>query len=123
MNKEQFIKLAVQSGYGKEEAAREYTEANDKAEYDTDDFILSGLEITGTLVKPQKQISVLPYEYINQDDNGEYVNIFSKGVIDKKYIETGIETESDVEIKTQFPLNTVFVKNNGKGNTLIEHFD
>ena len=38
MNKEQFIKLAVQSGYGKEEAAREYTEANDKAEYDTDDF-------------------------------------------------------------------------------------
>ena len=33
MNKEQFIKLAVQSGYGKEEAAREYTEANDKAEY------------------------------------------------------------------------------------------
>lgn len=39
MNKEQFIKLAVQSGYGKEETAREYTEANDKAEYDTDDFI------------------------------------------------------------------------------------
>lgn len=30
MNKEQFIKLAVQSGYGKEETAREYTEANDK---------------------------------------------------------------------------------------------
>lgn len=39
MNKEQFIKLAVQSGYGKEETAREYTEANGKAEYDTDDFI------------------------------------------------------------------------------------
>lgn len=29
MNKEQFIKLAVQSGYGSEETARKYTEEND----------------------------------------------------------------------------------------------
>lgn len=39
MNKEQFIKAAVQSGYGSEEAAKEYIEAHDKSEYDTDDFI------------------------------------------------------------------------------------
>ena len=89
-----------------------------------DEYITSGLQFTGTVINSDiKPILTLPYEYINQDDNGEYVNIFSKGVIDKKYIETGIETESDVEIITQFPLNTVFVKNNGKGNTLIEHFD
>lgn len=40
MNKEQFIKTAVKSGYGSEDAARKYTEANDKPEYGTDDFIV-----------------------------------------------------------------------------------
>lgn len=39
MNKEQFIKTAVKSGYGSEDAAKEYVEAHDKPEYDTDDFI------------------------------------------------------------------------------------
>lgn len=39
MNKQEFIKLAVSSGYGTKSAAEHYTEQNDKPEYTTDDFI------------------------------------------------------------------------------------
>lgn len=39
MNKEEFIKLAVKSGYGNENAAKAYVNAHDKPEYTTNDFI------------------------------------------------------------------------------------
>lgn len=39
MNKEEFIKLAVSSGYGTKGTAEKYVKENDKQEYTTDDFI------------------------------------------------------------------------------------
>ena len=92
---------------------------------DADDFILSGLEITGTLVKPQKEISVLPYEYINQDDNGEFVTVFVNGKFFKKYVNTGTETNSTIEILDSFAPDTLFVKNNykDKGISLLKYED
>ena len=39
MNKQEFIKLAVSSGYGTKSAAEHYTEQHDKSEYTTNDFI------------------------------------------------------------------------------------
>ena len=39
MTREEFIKLAVSSGYGTKSAAEHYTEQHDKSEYTTDDFI------------------------------------------------------------------------------------
>ena len=39
MKKDEFIKLAVSSGYGTKSAAEHYTEKHDKPEYTTDDFI------------------------------------------------------------------------------------
>ena len=39
MNKEQFVKLAVYSGYGNKAGAEKYVEENHKEEYTTDDFI------------------------------------------------------------------------------------
>ena len=39
MNKQEFIKLAVSSGYGTKSAAEHYTEQHEKSEYTTDDFI------------------------------------------------------------------------------------
>ena len=39
MSKQEFIKLAVSSGYGTKSAAEHYTEQHDKSEYTTDDFI------------------------------------------------------------------------------------
>ena len=39
MNKQEFIKLAVSSGYGTKSAAERYAETNEKPEYNTDDFI------------------------------------------------------------------------------------
>ena len=93
--------------------------------YDADDFILSGLEITGTLVKPQKEISVLPYEYVNQDDKGEFVTVFTDGEFIKNYVNTGTETNSTVEILDSFAPDTLFVKNNhnSKGISLLKYED
>lgn len=39
MNKEEFIRVAVQSGYGSRDTAIKYAEENQKTEYTTDDFI------------------------------------------------------------------------------------
>lgn len=39
MNKEEFIKLAISSGYGTRSAAEHYVNQHDKQEYTTDDFI------------------------------------------------------------------------------------
>lgn len=39
MNKQEFIKLAVSSGYGTQSAAEHYIEQHDKTEYTTEDFI------------------------------------------------------------------------------------
>ena len=39
MNKQEFIKLAVSSGYGTKSAAERYAETHEKPEYTTDDFV------------------------------------------------------------------------------------
>lgn len=39
MNKQEFIKLVVSSGYGTQSAAEHYIEQHDKTEYTTEDFI------------------------------------------------------------------------------------
>ena len=39
MNKQEFIKLAVSSGYGTKSSAERYTEQHNKPEYTTEDFI------------------------------------------------------------------------------------
>lgn len=39
MNKQEFIKFAVSSGYGTKSSAERYAETNEKSEYTTDDFI------------------------------------------------------------------------------------
>ena len=90
----------------------------------TDEFIVQGLQFTGTIINPYEQlIYTLPYEYINQDSAGEYVNIYCGGNIEKKYIETGIETPDEVEVKTFFPEETIFIKDTYKGKFIFECFE
>lgn len=90
-----------------------------------DDFIVTGLEVTGTVVKQPSPINILPFEYINQDENGEYVSVYNPDTFnaEKVYIETGAETENGAEIITQFEENTLFVKNNNKckGHLLLKY--
>ena len=90
-----------------------------------DDFILSGLEITGTLVKPARQMSVLPYEYVNQDENGEFLTVFSNGNYIKEYVKTGTETPDSVEILDKYDADTLFIKklNENKGISLLVYED
>ncbi|MBE6887028.1 MAG: biotin/lipoyl-binding protein [Ruminococcaceae bacterium] len=89
-----------------------------------DDKLVSGLQFSGKILKNSaKSIYTLPYEYINQDENGEFVNIFNNGKITKHYIETGAEELNYTEILTAFDDNTLFIKNNynGKGNVLLKY--
>lgn len=45
-------------------------------------------------------MEILPYEAINQDDNGEFVYILKNGRVYKRYVETGRELSGGVELKT-----------------------
>lgn len=45
-------------------------------------------------------MSLVPYEAVNQDDNGEYVYVLKSGKAEKLYIETGAELSGGIELKT-----------------------
>ncbi len=45
-------------------------------------------------------MSLVPYEAVNQDDNGEYVYILRDGKAERLYIETGAELSGGIELKT-----------------------
>ena len=89
---------------------------------DADNFLINGIQCYGTITGNDKnKIYTLPYEYVQQDDAGEYVNIYQDGIIIKKYVKTGIETQSEVEIDTFFDDDTLFVKNKINGKLLLNY--
>lgn len=67
---------------------------------DTSNKLKAGYNVYGTIeVEPVKDINIIPYECVGQDDDGkEYVYIYSKGKAYKKYVEFGKETPQGVEI-------------------------
>jgi len=75
-----------------------------------DSMISDGLQLTGKIINDKGEIkNMLSYDYLNQDENGEYVFVFNEGNAEKVYITTGVETESAAEILTAFSENTVFL--------------
>ena len=89
-----------------------------------DEKLVDGLQFSGKIYKNTKAtIMTLPYEYINQDDEGEYLNIYSANGVQKVYIETGTENKEYIEILTPFEKDTVFLKNDysGKNKILIKY--
>lgn len=86
-----------------------------------DEYISSGLQFNGKIISPEnRDIYTLPYEFINQDEVGEYTYIYQNGDIIKKYIKTGIEMESGAEILSKFDNDTIFVRDNSKGKIILE---
>lgn len=45
-------------------------------------------------------MNIVPYEAVNQDENGEYVYILRDGKTEKRYVETGAELSDGIELKT-----------------------
>ena len=45
-------------------------------------------------------MTLVPYEAVNQDDNGEFVYILTDGKAYKRYVETGRELSDGIELKT-----------------------
>ena len=89
-----------------------------------DKRITDGLQFSGRIIKSnEKPIYTLPYEYINQDEEGEYINIFSDGEIIKKYVETGIETEEYTEILNIEDKDLLIIKNScdTKGKIVLKY--
>ncbi len=75
-----------------------------------DKRISEGLQITGKISDEDTEIKqMLGYDYLYQDENGEYVYVFSNGKAEKVYVKTGTETETAAEILTAFDENTVFL--------------
>ena len=88
----------------------------------SDEYITQGLQFSGIISKNEDKIlNTLPYEFINQDDNGEYVYVHSDDNTEKVYIETGIETADYAEIITDFDEKTIFIKSADKGKKLLKY--
>ncbi len=76
-----------------------------------DNKIADGLQINGIVnLDGPREIKVIDYQYINQDSNGQFVFIYNNGIAQKHYIKTGIETGNFVEITTELPDKTIFLK-------------
>ena len=85
-----------------------------------DEKLVDGLQFSGKVYKNNNNtIMMLPYEYINQDDEGEYLNIYSANGVQKVYVETGAENKDYIEILTSFENSTLFLKNDYSGKKRI----
>lgn len=92
---------------------------------DADAKVADGLQINGVIdTSTPRMINVIDYDYVHQDENGQYVMIFDKGTARKTYIDTGLETTQYTEILNDFNEDTVFLKGDIKeGDRVILHID
>lgn len=66
-----------------------------------DDILKQGYTASVKLITSEPStMNLVPYEAVNQDDNGEYVYILKEGKAEKLYIETGAELSGGIELKT-----------------------
>lgn len=84
------------------------------------DFLRPGYTVKGEIqVKEPRQVNLLPYEAVGQDDNGdEYVYLYDKTTASavKRLVESGVETENGVEIvKGVYPSDSVIFDVSGVG--------
>ena len=64
-----------------------------------DGNVILGIETDVIIYEEEKQKALLiPYSALYSDDDGEYCYLVSDGIIEKRYIETGVETEESIEI-------------------------
>ncbi len=66
---------------------------------DADDTLKAGFTANAKVKTSEpKEMTVIPYDVINQDEIGEYVYILRDGKAMKKYISTGAELSQGVEV-------------------------
>lgn len=71
-----------------------------------DDVLKHGYTASVKLSTSEPSVMTLvPYEAVNQDDNGEFVYILKEGKAYKLYIETGSELSGGIELKTDISDN------------------
>lgn len=66
-----------------------------------DDTLKHGYTSSVKLLTAEPSVmTVVPYEAVNQDENGEFLYVLNDGRAYKKYVETGREMSAGVELKT-----------------------
>ena len=65
-----------------------------------DEYLKPGYTVKAEIeTEPEKMISVLPYDSVLQDNNGEeYVYVYRDGQATKRYITTGVELDEAVQV-------------------------
>ena len=53
---------------------------------------------TSIILSEPEMMTLVPYEIINQDENGEYVYLLENNKAVKRYIQTGAELSEGIEI-------------------------
>lgn len=66
---------------------------------DTDENVRSGYSANLTIpISEEETLRLAPYEAVNQDENGKYVYVFSKGMAVRRNVTTGRELSGGIEI-------------------------
>ncbi len=105
------IAAAVQFGNVKKTAV----EVKIKIE-DPDEILKQGYTASVNIITSEPDVMTLvPYEAVDQDDNGEFVYILKEGKAEKLYIETGEELSGGVELKTYIPDSERIITVDGLG--------
>lgn len=93
------------------------TDASDKAKVTVevtinqpDDSILLGIEADVEIhAEEKKGVLLIPAEAYYSDDEGDYCYVITDGVIEKKYISVGLETDEAIEVLEGITEGTVVV--------------
>lgn len=65
----------------------------------SDEYLTDGMSVTAKVILPQETgLSVLPYEAVLQDEEGEFVYTVANGHTQKRYVMTGKEFDDGIEI-------------------------
>lgn len=76
----------------------------------TDDMLYLGIEADVCIDTQKKEsILLLPKEALYTDDDGDYCYSIEEGIIAKKYIETGIESDTHIELVGGIDENAVVI--------------
>ncbi|MCM1023686.1 MAG: efflux RND transporter periplasmic adaptor subunit [Prevotella sp.] len=68
---------------------------------DPDEILKQGYTASVQIITSEPDtVSLVPYEAVDQDDNGEFVYVLRDGKAEKLYIETGAELSGGIELKT-----------------------
>lgn len=66
--------------------------------------------VTSIILSEPEIMTILPYEIVNSDDNGDFVYVLEENKAKKRYIETGKELVNGIEVVAGITVNDYVIK-------------